>query len=156
MGSLVPDAGGRWRSMWTQTSKKNRKISIFFGRLPRVLPARENRISTQGAVRKILRKIICPYGACLVCFARSEHSASEVGGSIPGDRKKFFQLFRFRLCPCLAGDPVIKLFSQLNPAHRGRAKFPRIVDLARITASSATAPAELKFWVVMADLLAIC
>ena len=54
------------------------------------------------------------------------------------------QLFRFRLCPCLAGDPVIKLFSQLNPAHRGRAKCPGIVDLARITASSATAPAELK------------
>ena len=39
----------------------------------------------------------------------------------PGDRKKN-QLFRFRLCPCLAGDPVIKLFSQLNPAHPGRAK----------------------------------
>ena len=39
----------------------------------------------------------------------------------------------------------MKFFSQLNPAHRGRAKFPRIVDLARITASSATAPAELKF-----------
>ena len=51
----------------------------------------------------------------------------------------------FRLCPCLAGDPIMKFFSQLNPAHRGRAKFPGIVDLARITASSATAPAELKF-----------
>ena len=46
--------------------KNSKKISKFFGRLPRVLPARENRISTQGAVRKILRKIICPYGACLV------------------------------------------------------------------------------------------
>ena len=58
--------------------------------------------------------------------------------------KKISTFSDFRLCPCLAGDPVIKLFSQLNPAHRGRAKFPGIVDLARITASSATAPAELK------------
>ena len=59
------------------------------------------------------------------------------------------QLFRFRLCPCLAGDPVINLFSQLNPAHRGRAKFPEIVDLARITASSAKAPAELKIFLIL-------
>ena len=40
---------------------------FFFGRLPRIHPARENRISTQGAVRKWLGKIICPYGAFLVC-----------------------------------------------------------------------------------------
>ena len=77
-------------------------------------------------------------------FADYSVSVSEVGGSIPGHCKKKIQLFLFRLCPCLAGDPIMKFFSQLNPAHRGRAKFPRIVDLARITASSATAPAELK------------
>ena len=26
MGSLVPDAGGPWQSIWTETSKKNKKI----------------------------------------------------------------------------------------------------------------------------------
>ena len=41
-------------------------LFFFFGRLPRILPARENRISTQGAVRKWLGTVICPYGACLV------------------------------------------------------------------------------------------
>ena len=33
---------------------------------------------------------------------------------------------------------------RLNPAHRGHAKFPGIFNPAKITASSATAPAELK------------
>ena len=39
---------------------------FFFGRLPRILPARENRISTQGVVRKILGKIKCLCGVVLV------------------------------------------------------------------------------------------
>ena len=42
---------------------------FFFGRLPRILPAGENRISTQGAVRKILRKVIRPLVVVLVCRA---------------------------------------------------------------------------------------
>ena len=39
---------------------------FFFGRLPRILPARENRISTQGFNRKWLGKIKCLCGVCLV------------------------------------------------------------------------------------------
>ena len=47
--------------------KKNfPKFSVFFGRLPRILPARENRISTQGFNRKWLEKVKCLCGACLV------------------------------------------------------------------------------------------
>ena len=53
----------------------------------------------------------------------------------PSLRKKI-NFFCFRVCPCLVGDPVIKLFSQLNPAHRGRVKFPGIAVPARITAYS--------------------
>ena len=75
MSKMGVACAGRWRgpfrSMWTQTPEKkfSQNSPFFFGRLPRVLPARENRISTQGAVRKWLRKIICPYGAFLVCGA---------------------------------------------------------------------------------------
>ena len=58
---------GRGRAVAAKRPKKIQNFEILFGRLPQVLPARENRISTQGAVPKILRKVICPYGACLVC-----------------------------------------------------------------------------------------
>ena len=46
--------------------KKFGKFFVFFGGLPRILPARENRISTQGAVRTQPRSIKCLCGVCLV------------------------------------------------------------------------------------------
>ena len=46
--------------------KNSQNVPFFFGRLPRILPARENRISTQGVVRKWLEKVKCLCGACLV------------------------------------------------------------------------------------------
>ena len=88
-----------------------------------------------GSNPVVLSGTFYPYGT---------RSVAEVTSSIPVNAQNFFSTFSdFRLCPCLAGDPIMKFFSQLNPAHRSRAKFPGIVDLARITASSATAPAEL-------------
>ena len=69
--------------------KISKNFPFFFGRLPRILPARENRISTQGAVRKWLGKIICPYGACLVwhaCAACCIHMhRSEYQSGMPDD-----------------------------------------------------------------------
>ena len=56
--------------------KKIPKIfCFFFGRLPRILPARENRISTQGFNRKWLGTVIRPLVVVLVCHGHTHPAA---------------------------------------------------------------------------------
>ena len=60
--------------------KKNSQNSpFFFGRLPRILPARENRISTQGAVQKWLESVIRPLLVVLVCAGSGARICTPVG-----------------------------------------------------------------------------
>ena len=85
MSKMGVACAGRWRgpfrSMWTQTPKKriSKIFSFFFGRLPRVLPAHENRISTQGFNRKWLEKVKCLCGACLVCALDLRRNLGDCG-----------------------------------------------------------------------------
>ena len=67
------------------------KFPVFFGMLPRVLPARENRISTQGAVRTQPRSVKCLCGAFLVWLAaklmgagmlRTRHRSNRPGAQV--------------------------------------------------------------------------
>ena len=51
--------------------KKIQNFPFCFGRLPQVLPARENRISTQGSDRKLLGKVNSLRGVVLVCTGPS-------------------------------------------------------------------------------------
>ena len=64
--------------MWTQTSKKIRKNSKYFGRLPWVLPAHENCISTQGSVPAQFRSVNSPCGVGLVWHRRSSHGSFSI------------------------------------------------------------------------------
>ena len=92
-----------------------RNFEIFFGRLPRVLPARENRISTQGAVRKILRRVICPYGACLVCSGFRFRIPPPPRFHVPlqlSSASPTSLLFSFKLCSCSSRQPLKLLNSK--------------------------------------------
>ena len=62
---------GHERSVAVDVDPNVQKKLIFFKNfreIPRVLPARENRISTQGSVQAQLRSINSPYEVIFVCL----------------------------------------------------------------------------------------
>ena len=110
---------GPFRSMWTQTSKKIKKSPFFSGRLPRVLPARENLMSTQGAVQKILGKVKCLCGVFLVwwrpfhCMApvlwsHGRRARAPPSLALPSSPRQRWRTLGSRVCLSLQGTLLIR------------------------------------------------